>query len=334
MKISNETKVGALTSIAIVMMILGFNFLKGKSLFKTGNFLYANFAQTKGIKVSNPVMVNGYEVGSVYEIDNTDASLKTIRVGLKLNSAYNIPENSVAYVDASPLGTSSIVIELGDSKKFVSNSGEIKSIDNAGILGDFKNAMLPVANQITATTHTLDSVLRNINSIFDTNAKNNLQSVIANINKTTASLTVSASSIEQMLAQQSGSIAQSMNNVNSFTKNLSANNEKITHTISNLETTTSNLSKADLTGSVTSLKQSIEKLNGLLNKIDSKEGSLGLLLNDKTLYNNLSNTARSANILLDDLKTHPKRYVNISVFGKKDKSTPLTAPLNDSSSKH
>jgi phospholipid/cholesterol/gamma-HCH transport system substrate-binding protein len=334
MKISNETKVGALTSIAIVMMILGFNFLKGKSLFKTGNFLYANFAQTKGIKVSNPVMVNGYEVGSVYEIDNTDASLKTIRVGLKLNSAYNIPDNSVAYVDASALGTSSIVIELGDSKKFISNSGEIKSIDNAGILGDLKNAMLPVAKQITATTHTLDSVLRNINSIFDTNAKNNLQSVIANMNKTTASLTVSAASIEQMLAQQSGSITQSMNNVNSFTKNLSANNDKINNTISNLETTTSNLSKADLTGSVTSLKQSIEKLNGLLNKIDSKEGSLGLLLNDKTLYNNLTNTTRSANILLDDLKTHPKRYVNISVFGKKDKSTPLSAPLNDSSSKH
>lgn len=334
MKISNETKVGALTSIAIVMMILGFNFLKGKSLFKTGNFLYANFSQTKGIMISNPVSVNGYQVGSVYEIDNTDASLKTIRVGIKLNNAYNIPDNSVAYVDANPLGNGSIVIQLGDSKNFVANGGEIKSIDNAGLLGDFKNAMLPVANQITATTHTLDSVLKNINSIFDANAKNNLQSVIANINKTTASLTLSAASIEQMLNKQSGSIAQSMDNVNSFTKNLSANNDKISATIGNLQTTTSNLSKADLSGSVSSLKQSIEKLNGLLTKLDSKEGSLGLLMNDKTLYNNLTNTVRSANILLDDLKTHPKRYVNISVFGKKDKSTPLTAPLNDSSSKH
>lgn len=334
MKISNETKVGALTSIAIVLMILGFNFLKGKSLFKTGNFLYANFAETKGLMISNPVFVNGYQVGSVYEIDNTDASLKTIRVGVKLNSPYNIPENSLAMVDASPLGTVSLNIKLGDSKTFIPNSGELKTIENAGMLGELKNKLTPVADQITTTTHTLDSVLRNINSIFDANAKNNLQSVIANINKTTASLTVSAVSIEKMLNEQSGSMTQSMNNVSSFTKNLSNNNDKITSTISNLEKTTEGLAKADLSGSVSSLKQSIERLNGVLNKLESKDGSLGLLMNDKALYNNLNNTVRSANTLIDDLKTHPKRYISISVFGKKDKTTPLAAPLNDSSSKH
>jgi phospholipid/cholesterol/gamma-HCH transport system substrate-binding protein len=334
MKISNETKVGALTSIAIVLMILGFNFLKGKSLFKTGNFLYANFAETKGLMISNPVFVNGYQVGSVYEIDNTDASLKTIRVGIKLNSTYNIPDNSVAIVDASPLGTSSLAIKLGDSKNFLPNSGDLKTAENIGVLEELKNKLVPVTDQITTTTHTLDSVLRNINSIFDANAKNNLQNVIANINKTTASLTISSVAIEKMVNTQSGSIAKSMDNVNSFTKNLSDNNSAITSTINNLEKTSSGLSKADLSGSVNNLKQSIERMNVLLSKLESKDGSLGLLINDKTLYNNLTNTVRSANILLDDLKTHPKRYVNISVFGKKDKTTPLDAPLNDSSSKH
>jgi phospholipid/cholesterol/gamma-HCH transport system substrate-binding protein len=146
----------------------------------------------------------------------------------------------------------------------------------------------------------------------------------------TAKLLASSTSLQQMMTEQTGSIAKSMDNVNSFTQNLSSNNEKITSTINNLEKTTHNLSEADISGSVTQLKTSIEKLNGILHKLDSKEGSLGLLMNDKTLYNNLTNTVRSANILLDDLKTHPKRYVNISVFGKKDKSTPLTAPLNDS----
>jgi phospholipid/cholesterol/gamma-HCH transport system substrate-binding protein len=82
------------------------------------------------------------------------------------------------------------------------------------------------------------------------------------------------------------------------------------------------------------LKGAIENLNGVIKKIDSKEGSLGLLVNDKTLYNNLTNTVRSANILMDDLKTHPKRYVNISVFGKKDKSAPLSAPINDTLTKN
>lgn len=140
----------------------------------------------------------------------------------------------------------------------------------------------------------------------------------------------STASLEQMMNIQNGAVAQSMNNLNSFTENLAANNNKINNTMSNVETTTSNLAKADIAGSVNNLQKAIDKLNNLLNKLDSKEGSLGLLMNDKSLYNNLNNTVRSVNTLVDDLKTHPKRYVNISVFGKKDKSTPLTAPLNDS----
>jgi len=330
MKISNETKVGALTSIIIVLLILGFNFLKGKSVFKTGNFLYANFTETKGIMISNPVMVNGYQIGSVYEIENTDLSLKTIRIGIKLKSEYQIPKNSVAYVDANPLGSSSIVIELGDSKEFIANHDDIKTYQNAGLLGDLKNSLVPVSNQINTTVKTLDSVLRNINSIIDNNTKNNLQNVVGNINLITVKLLASTASLEQMMNKQNGAVAQSMNNLNSFTENLAANNNKINNTMTNVETTTSNLAKADIAGSVNNLQKAIDKLNNLLNKLDSKEGSLGLLMNDKSLYNNLNNTVRSVNTLVDDLKTHPKRYVNISVFGKKDKSTPLTAPLNDS----
>jgi phospholipid/cholesterol/gamma-HCH transport system substrate-binding protein len=330
MKISNETKVGALTSIIIVLLILGFNFLKGKSVFKTGNFLYANFTETKGIMISNPVMVNGYQIGSVYEIENTDLSLKTIRIGIKLKSEYQIPKNSVAYVDANPLGSSSIVIELGDSKEFIANHDDIKTYQNAGLLGDLKNSLVPVSNQINTTVKTLDSVLRNINSIIDNNTKNNLQNVVGNINLITVKLLASTASLEQMMNKQNGAVAQSMNNLNSFTENLAANNNKINNTMTNVETTTSNLAKADIAGSVNNLQKAIDKLNNLLNKLDSKEGSLGLLMNDKSLYNNLNNTVRSVNTLVDDFKTHPKRYVNISVFGKKDKSTPLTAPLNDS----
>lgn len=330
MKISNETKVGALTSIAIVLLILGFNFLKGKSVFKTGNFLYADFSDTKGIMISNPVLVNGYQVGTVYEIENTDLTLKNIRIGIKLKDEYQIPKNSVAYVDANPLGNSSIVIELGDSKEFLANHTSLRTYQSAGLLGDLKNSIQPLTTQVTKTVGTLDTVLKNMNSILDNRTKNNLQDVIANINLISVKLLTTASSLEKMLDQQSGNIAKSMNNVNSFTENLAANNNKISSTIGNLETTTNNLSKADLTGTVNNLKTSIEKLNTLLVKLDNKDGSLGLLLNDKSLYNNLTNTVRSANILIDDLKTHPKRYVNISVFGRKDKSVPLTAPLNDS----
>jgi len=96
-----------------------------------------------------------------------------------------------------------------------------------------------------------------------------------------------------------------------------------------VEKTTAQLSQADINGSVAQLKLALEKLNAVLAKADSQEGSLGKLLNDKSLYNNLNNSIHSANILLDDLRVHPKRYVQLSIFGKKDKSGPLMAPIND-----
>ncbi len=333
MKISNETKVGALTAIAITLLILGFNFLKGKTLFKTGNFVYAKYEDTKGILVSNAVYINGFQVGSVFDIENADQNLSSIIVAIKLKDNYNIPINSVATIKDNPLGAASISIKLGDAKQYLKTGDTVLTASSAGLLGDVMNKLGPVGDQIKTTVHSLDSVLKNINTIFDPNTKNNLQQVIANINKTTASLVVSSASIQAMLNAQSGSIAKSMDNVASFTKNLSDNNEKITRMLGNVEKTTDNFSKADISATVDKLKAAITNLNSILEKAGSQEGSLGKLLNDKTLYNNLTNTVRSANILMDDLRVHPKRYVNISVFGKKDKSGPLMAPLNDSTQK-
>lgn len=328
MKISNETKVGALTAIAITLLILGSNFLKGKTLFKTGNFIYAAYTDTKGIMISNAVYINGFQVGNVYEIENSDRNLSKIIVAIKLKDKYNIPINSVASIKENPLGNASIVITMGDANTYLASGDTILTATNAGLLGDLMNQLGPIGDQVKTTVRTLDSVLHNINTIFDPATKNNMQQVIANINRTTASLAVSSASIQAMLNQQTGAIAASMNNVNSFTKNLSDNNDKITNMLSNVEKTTERLSNTDIDGTVSQLRNAVETLNVLLNKASSTDGSLGKLLNDKTLYDNLSNTVRSANILLDDLRVHPKRYVNISVFGKKDKSGPLMAPLD------
>lgn len=330
MKISNETKVGALTAIAITLLILGFNFLKGKTLLKTGNYLYAKYADSKGIMVSNPVFINGFQVGSVSDIENLDEDLSSIVVTIKLKSSYHIATNSVATIKENPLGPSSIVIALGDSKKYLSVGDTVTTASSRGVLGEVMNKLGPVGDQLKTTVKSLDSVLKNINAIFDPNTRNNLQQVIANINKTTASLAVSSASLQAMLNEQTGAITQSMNHVASFTKNLSDNNEKVTRMLSNVEQTTDNLAKTDIAGSVDKLKTTITNLNGILEKMNSQEGSLGKLMNDKTLYNTLTNTIRSANILLDDLRVHPKRYVSLSVFGRKDKSGPLIAPQNDS----
>ncbi|MFP5042543.1 MlaD family protein, partial [Parasediminibacterium sp. JCM 36343] len=332
MKISNETKVGALTAVAIALLILGFNFLKGKSLFKTGNYLFAKYSNTKGLMVSNGVFINGYKIGAVYEIENADPELKEMIVTIKLNDKYNIAKNAVASIKENPLGSPSIDIVMGNDTHFLSTGDTILTGENEGLLSGLGSKLAPVGDQLKTTMHSLDSVLNNINNLMDPNFKGNLQQSFANLNRLTASLAVSAAGLQVLLNAQTGALTQTMNNANSFTKNLADNNNKVTKMMSNLEKTTENFSKTDIDGTVASLKATIDKLNGIVDKVDNKEGTLGLFINDKTLYNNLTNTIRSANILVDDLKLHPKRYVSISVFGKKDNSKPLTAPLplNDS----
>ena len=329
MTVSNETKVGALTAVAITLLILSFNFLKGKTLLKTGNYLYAVYSETKGIKISNPVYVKGFQVGAVADIENADPNLESIIVSIKLTDHYNIPSNSVAVIRENPLGTPSIDIQLGNQKNYLQEGDTLLTAESRGMLSGIMDKVSPVTEQLEKTIKSLDEVLKNINTIFDPKTKNNLQSVIANVNKTTESLVASSASLQQMLNQQTGSIAQSMNNVNKFTKNLSDNNDKITQTLGNVATASANLAKTDLAGAVNQLKTAVANLNTLVEKINSDQGSMGKLLNDPNLYNNLNNTIKSANILVDDLRMHPKRYVNISVFGKKDKTGPLMKPLAD-----
>lgn len=328
MKISNETKVGALTAIVITLLVLSYNFLRGRSLFKTGNFIYAKFNDTKGLQVSNGVFVNGFQVGSVYEIENADASLKTMVVGIKLKDIYSIPINSIASISDNPLGSPKIDIALGDATKYLLNGDTVKSENSLGLMGAIANQLAPVTNNLKSTLNSLDSALKNINSIFDPNTKVNVQNAVANVTKLTATLSESALSLNAMLEKQNGSIAQSMNNVNAFTKNLANQNEKISATLDNVKTTTQNLSEADIKGTVDNLKTAITTLNSALNKLNSNNGSLGLLMNDKTLYYNLTNTVRSTNILVDDLRKNPKRYISFSVFGKKEKGDYLRAPLD------
>ncbi|MGC4103899.1 MlaD family protein [Ferruginibacter sp.] len=328
MKISNETKIGVLTAFAITIMILGFNFLKGKTLFGTSHTMYAKYTNVQGLATSNPVMINGLQVGTVYSI-TTDKNMKEILVNMTLTKDVNIPVNSYATIKNNPLGTTTVEIRLGDAMQYLPKDDTIRTETSAGILDAAVQEIRPVLGQVKNAVKSLDSVLMTVNSVVDPNAKNNIRGILENLNKTTAGLTESSASLNTLLNTQTGALAKSLNNVSSFTGNLANNNDKLTAVMTNLDKTTTNLSNLDLQKTLTTLDATVTELKASLGKLNTTNGTAGMLLNDPKLYNNLAATANKINVLLDDIKTNPKRYISFSVFGKKNKSEPLKYPLPD-----
>lgn len=328
MKISNETKIGILAAVAITLLVLGFNFLKGKSFFETSHSLNAKYTNVQGLATSNPVIINGMQVGTVYKI-STDKNMKEILVNMTITKDVNIPVNSIAIIKPSLLGTISLEINLGDATTYIPEGGTITTEETTGIFNDVLSKVNPVLYQVTKAVGSIDSVLQLVTRILDPNAKNNIAATLENLNKTTANLIGASSSLETLLNTQTGALAGTLNNLNSFTSNLDKNNGKITSLVSNLDKTATNLSQLDLQKTLTVLNTTIGDLKSTIGKFNESDGTIGLLLNDKRLYNNLTATTNKLNLLLDDLKTNPKRYINISVFGKKNTNPGLLVPLPD-----
>ena len=329
MRVSNETKVGALTVIAVTLIILGFNFLKGKTFFKSGTFIYAKYADTKGLIVSNPVFVNGFQVGTVFEIENMNDNLSELVVCIKLNQLYKIPKNSIATIQENPLGTNAINIVPGKSTLMIVSGDTIKTAPAASLLGDFMNTLSPLGEQIKNTITSLEKVLGNINKTLDDENKQNFKVILENLSSTTVNLNKSLQSIEGMVNKQNGSISKTADNLNSFAANLNQNNQKISNILTNLDSTTKSIKDADLNKTIKDIQTALVALNTTINKLNNGNGTAAKLLNDPVMYTQLQSTIKSVNTLVDDIKVHPKRYVSISVFGKKDKSTPLAKPLSD-----
>jgi phospholipid/cholesterol/gamma-HCH transport system substrate-binding protein len=327
-KISNETKVGTIAVVAVTLLILGFNFLKGKKLFSSSKDVIARFENVQGLTNSNPVMVNGLQVGTVYSL-SPSKDMREILVTLNITSDINIPSNSIAVIKPSLLGITSLDINLGNAQTYLKHKDTISTMANAGTLDNILKKVDPVLFEVTNAVSSLDSFLKNMNSIVDPRAKNNIGSALDNLNKITTSLTLSAASLEILLNTQTGTMAKTLNNLSSVTGNLASNNDKITGVITNLDKTATNLSQLDLKGTLDSLNGTISNLKSLVGKLNSNDGTIGLLLNDPNLYKNLASTANKLNILIDDVRVNPKRYVNISILGKKNSSPPLSYPLPD-----
>jgi len=264
----------------------------------------------------------------VYSI-TTDKNMKEILVNMNMTKDVNIPINSIAIIKPSLLGITSVEITLGDATSYIPRNGTVATAASSGIFNDVLSKVDPILYQVTKAVTSIDSVLISVNRILDPNAKNNISATLANLNKTTSNLIGASASLETLLNTQTGALAGTLNNLNSFTANLDKNNGKITNLVDNLDKTATNLSNLDLQQTLNTLNATIGDLKATVGKLNTTTGTAGLLLNDTKLYNNLTATANKLNLLIDDLKTNPKRYISISVFGKKNTSPGLTVPLPD-----
>lgn len=319
MKISNETKVGVLTIVALTLLIVGFNFLKGKNLFSNEKHLYAVFGELGSLKKSNEVKINGLPVGSVYDYTEIDKELSGIIVTITLKRDVNIPENSIATIESELLGSTYINISKGNSKIYLQDKDTLVTNRASSLFGDVKAQINPTLGKVRDAIDSLKMVLSGVNNLFEKDTKGNIQDIISNLKEATISL-------KSILNTDNGPLAGSLKNANAITENLKKNNDSITAAISSVKRTADKFSSLEIQPTIDTLQTSITELRKLISRINSNDGTLGMLMNDKKLYDKLNEVLLSAEILFDDLRLHPKRYTGNIIFNRKDKTGPLTSP--------
>jgi phospholipid/cholesterol/gamma-HCH transport system substrate-binding protein len=318
MKISNETKVGILSIVALTLLIVGFNFLKGKDVFNRSHKIYMVFSDLNGLAKSNEVKIKGYVIGKVYDLKAKDQDLSGIVATINLNENVNIPKDSKASISSPIIGSATITIVKGSSTEFLKDGDTLMTKVEAGLLDDVKAQLSPTLTSVREGIDSVKMLLSSINGVFNYQARLDLQQTMRNLNLATSSL--------NKMLDPDGSLGKSLANVNAITTNLKNNNDSINLIISNARKATSKLADLTIQPTIDSLAKAVSHLKAVIAKMDSKDGTLGALINDRTLYNRLSDAVLSAEILMDDLRANPKRYVNLSIFGRKDKNGPITSP--------
>lgn len=321
MKISNETKVGVLTITALVVLILGFNFLKGKDLFNKSKKIYAVFDNLGALSKSNEVKINGFTIGNVYDLEAIDKNVSGIKVTINLTKDVNIPSNSVAHISAplAGLGSSVILIDKGDATTYLQDGDKLETRVDKDMFSGLSSEVSPTLAKIRTSLDSLNVVFSNINRFFDANTKGNLQQMVSNLNAATASL-------NKMMDPDKGPLAATLRNTSSITDNLKKNNDSITAILSNTKQLTAKLAQLDLKEMVDTIQAVLSKLKSTITKMSSSDGTLGALINDKKLYTKMNDVALSLELLLDDIRVHPKRYTGNIIFNRKDRTGPLTSP--------
>ncbi len=312
---NNATKVGIFSIITVVIFILGFYFLKGINIFIAKNKYYAVYDKVDGLYKSNQVVVNGYKIGLVTDMKYNTRNGKIV-VEFTIDDDIPLPLNSRAMIVSTDfLGGKVLNIELGDTNVFYKNSDTVFSGYQSDFIGGISEKFNPVMAKVGGVLSELEVTLKEINSMFKSGEDASIRDAVANLNKSLANIEKITKEFEKVAL--SGSIQNSLKNIEGITGNLNQNNADISRLLKNFASISDSVAAADLKGTIENAKNAIGELKGILDDVNSGKGTVGKLVKDEQLYEDIDTAIKSLDVLLKDVKANPYRYVNVSLFGGK-----------------
>lgn len=299
MKLTKEIKIALVAIVGILIMYFGINFLKGMNLFSTNNAYYMTFDDIQGLGASTPIYADGYKVGIVDGLEYDYKENGPIKVKVDIIKDLRIPQGSKAEIVKDLMGNLQVNLLLANNpRERVEPGGIIPGAVNGGMMDKAAN-LVPVVEKMLPK---LDSILTSVNALLADPA---LAASLHNVETITSNLTVSTRELNTLMAGLNKQVPGMIGKANGV--------------LDNTNRLTANLASLDVQGTLNKVNQTLESAHQFTEKLNSNEGSLGLLMNDTKLYDNLTSTMSHADSLVIDLKAHPKRYVHFSVFGRKDK---------------
>ena len=299
MKLTKEIKIALVAIVGILIMYFGINFLKGMNLFSTNNAYYMTFDDIQGLGASTPIYADGYKVGIVDGLEYDYKENGPIKVKVDIIKDLRIPQGSKAEIVKDLMGNLQVNLLLANNpRERVEPGGIIPGAVNGGMMDKAAN-LVPVVEKMVPK---LDSILTSVNALLADPA---LAASLHNVETITSNLTVSTRELNTLMAGLNKQVPGMIGKANGV--------------LDNTNRLTANLASLDVQGTLNKVNQTLESAHQFTEKLNSNQGSLGLLMNDTKLYDNLTSTMSHADSLVIDLKAHPKRYVHFSVFGRKDK---------------
>lgn len=311
MKISRENKTAILVIASILLFIWGYSFLKGKDLFSNYKTFYVQYDNVEGLAISAPITLNGLVIGKVSNIKVQNETGKLI-VELLVKSDFPISKSSkVNIYEPGLIGGKQIQVIPNFADKTLAISGDFLIGNQIPGLTDLVSEKLaPIQEKLDKVLLNADKLITGINNVLDKKGQENLKNTLAELSETMAQFHKASSSINSILDENKGKIGGMVSNFNKVSSDFS----KISDS----------LNKADLGKTVKNLQKTLASVDGIMVNLQSGKGTMGKLLTDDVLYTNLSKTSKELELLLQDVRLYPTRYVNVSLFGKKNK--PYVAP--------